>query len=651
MYAGSIFKIIDESAIASLPIASTAYKPLCLCGFTSDKGDEKLGVYEGDAFFKQFGSDISFVKHGQPLLQAAGIINAGGRVLCKRVVAPDSVLANRALVANIKQVSQQATNGSGELLYDDGTEAGTTVAEGHDAKNIITTTVTFELKDVAPGQSDYGTERNIGTTQDPVLIKDNNLTEDDIYSRIEALETYSAAEATTLSAAGISYPLFAITDNGRGESKKKWRITPDYTTSKSYGIMIYTFEVLEGTSVVETFHFTLDPDAKDPYTGKAMDIRTTVSDKSTLINCKYFVDSIDAFYDKLKTITADAIDDDDIRNLDVLFGCDRKGVELGTGFFTVTGADIKDAIGVALLNGSNGSFGNYPIKNSILYTNEMTRLFNGEFTDDIYDVDTYMIDAIIDANYDSEVKEKIAALANFRQDCVAFMDMGLGLNTIQKIQLAANTNTKSMFCWYTHLSGDVIDPYTNRQITVTATYPLASKLITHIVNGRNRPFAGQRYGITLDDFVYGTVNFIPKIIPDTTDQNGNQKEIMDEMHINYASYYGTTLTMDTEYSSQEKHTQLSYINNVLGIQQVIKAIREKCPKIRYAFLDGNDLKKYQEDVQEVIDKYKSNFASITLEYIEDSTYVNNKIYYAAIKVKFRNFAQTEIFKITALPTA
>ena len=106
--------------------------------------------------------------------------------------------------------------------------------------------------------------------------------------------------------------------------------------------------------------------------------------------------------------------------------------------------------------------------------------------------------------------------------------------------------------------------------------------------------------------------------------------------------------MDTEYTSQTEYTQLSWINNVLLVQKIIHEIRKQCPKNRYTFLDGQDLLRYKADVEAVLNRYKSQFKEIGVEYAEDEQYELNKIFYAVIKVKFRDFIQSEIFKITMI---
>ena len=78
--------------------------------------------------------------------------------------------------------------------------------------------------------------------------------------------------------------------------------------------------------------------------------------------------------------------------------------------------------------------------------------------------------------------------------------------------------------------------------------------------------------------------------------------------------------MESEYTTQEDYTGFSFLNNTLAIQEIVKAIRIHCPKTRYTFMEEDDLRKYQEDVQTLLDKYRSNFKSLTMEYMQDPTY-------------------------------
>ena len=113
MYVGTIVEFDDQSAISSLPIADVRTQPLYLSLFTSEKGPEKWTVLSGEDWFKTYGSTISFAKHGQPLLQAAISINAGARLMSKRLVASDAKLANLSIIASVSSKEVQATNSNG----------------------------------------------------------------------------------------------------------------------------------------------------------------------------------------------------------------------------------------------------------------------------------------------------------------------------------------------------------------------------------------------------------------------------------------------------------------------------------------------------------------------------------------------------------
>ena len=63
------------------------------------------------------------------------------------------------------------------------------------------------------------------------------------------------------------------------------------------------------------------------------------------------------------------------------------------------------------------------------------------------------------------------------------------------------------------------------------------------------------------------------------------------------------------------------------------------------------LEEYQNDVNKVLEKYKSNFDSLQMYYATDEAAIDNKQYYAIIEVVCKEFVQAEKFKIIALPTA
>lgn len=611
MYPGTIFSIEDDSAIPAIVITDTVVRPIFMAGITSDKGTEDFKFVKGSPFFSQYGS-ISFAKHGQPLLQAANIINSGGELYVKRIVAPDSTLANIGVVANVSKASIPATNAAGLPLYVDSTGVQTTVALGNTPVMVQQCNISYQLKTMTTADNSMTTLGNTFSVANP--------------------------ESHVLGTSG-SYPLFVIGDVGRGSSVKKIRITPDYDTSRANQVAMYIFEVLENNVVTDTLSFTINPNII--LSGVNMSLKNVVASGATQIRCDMFEQSIVDMMTNIANITG--TDLTTLQYQDFLFGCDIKGVSISN-INVDTTVDLRTIYGTSLLNGSDGSFGITPMK-SADYVSEMVKVFDGTASDDIYDLDDTRIDVIVDANYDPLVKRAIEGLVTFREDCLYFRDLGLGLRTVAEISLADTDSLKNRYCASYHNSFDVLDPYSKKQITVTIGYSLVKPLVNQFLNGRSRPFAGMMYGVTFPEVIDGTVNFIPKITPAS-----NQKTALEDVRINYASNYDGVLVLETLYTSQDSFTQLSFLNNVLAVQEVIKAIRARCPKIRYSFMDGDDLKKYKDDVQAVINDYVGNFQAITLVYTTDPAYPSNKIFYATITVQFRNFVQTEYFKVIAIPS-
>ena len=99
---------------------------------------------------------------------------------------------------------------------------------------------------------------------------------------------------------------------------------------------------------------------------------------------------------------------------------------------------------------------------------------------------------------------------------------------------------------------------------------------------------------------------------------------------------------------QEEYTQLSYINNILAIQDVIHDVRNRCPAFRYQFITNDDLETYRSNVESIISQHADKFATLEFIYTQDDVMAQNKIFQASIKCTFKNFVQTEIFNIYAL---
>lgn len=446
----------------------------------------------------------------------------------------------------------------------------------------------------------------------------------------------TAAEAT---AASKKYVLFTITDTGRGYSSKRVCITPNYQASKSASYCKYLVTVLEGTESTDTtLMFSMNPDIIDSDKNRRLDSVLTAD--SLQLRGVVYENSVNDFFDDLAAKAG--VDVDEAKEHDVLFGCTRKGKALDWLTVDATGVALNSTYGIQLKGGSNGSFGNAPMDSPDYYT-QISNTFNGTASLDIYDIDNVKIHAIFDCGWPIEVKKDVEAFVSFREDIFYFRDLGLGLKEASDIIEADSETLKSKFCASYHNSYDVFDEITKKQITVTCMYHLAPLFIAHYVNGVNRPFAGILYNIVFDDVIEGSVNYIPKKIPSC-----DQPQELYDANINYMKYYDGILTMDTEKTSQEKDSELSYINNVLAVQDVIRDVRMRCPKIRYTFKSGKDFEVYQKDINQVLAKKSGFFDSLELVYLEDMAQTNPKCYFAAIKVDTKDFIESEYFKVSII---
>ena len=651
----------DQSYIPSLNIADSTTKPIVFAGFTSDKGTEEYTKWQGDDFFDQYG-EISFARHGQPLLQAANVINNGGIVYAKRVVDPTSRLAMLGVVAHVKEISRQESR----IKFDPLTGSPITKTDG----SYVTEDLYWKAVDVAsitdPAQRPTYTKDEAGVDGIAAMYKVCQVN----YS-VETLEAEENTHGNDYVATSRAFyekfknkkdnkfPLFLILDNGRGVSQKNVTISLDSTLSRSAQSARYVLDIDENSNTLESIVFSLNPSEVEA--GYNLFFDSVVKRTSKQVKCFGYEDQMQLFYAKVAAIAG--LSETRLRESDIIGARTWKGDVFKTfevlestndGVATVK---LDSFAGHPLTGGYNGdTFGTSPISGykgvtdaTSVYATEMAKVYNGTFNDDIYDIDNNPIDVVVDANYPHIVKRAIENLCSFRQDVFYFRDMGTkGLTNLLAIKNAKTLNTGgnsryvATYCQYF----DVFDPYTRKQITVTMGYSIARLICMHFANGRSLVCAGQNNGWVIPELIEGTLSYVPKVTP-----AGDQVAEMDDLRVNFGKYYNGIFSLASEYTSQDIHTQLSYANNVLAIQELIKQIRIACPKSRYKFITGTDFEDYKQDVQAVINNNANKFASISIDFKSDSAYAANKIVYAVIQVSFKDFAQAEIFRIVAIPIA
>ena len=602
MYPGTIVNWFDQSEIGQeTTIAEIDNKPLFMVVSSFDKGPENLQEVEGTEFNNYYGT-MYFEKHGQNAIQAQRIIDAGGRLLVKRVCADDATVANLILTATVTASETQKLNEDGEPLYldEDGTETTT-------------------------------------DTGNPINVKSASIKW--AASSVAGCKTFEEVETQALellNETGGVYPLMIFVDNGRGVSKKAIRLIPDYNTSKNIGKTFYTATVFEGTASTEATAITVDPTVIYANIAYGLDRHTMTQVKGEVIESVY-----DAYIAKLAESTD--IEESVIRNYDLIYGYTYKGSALENITIDAESVDINTTYGIELKEGTNGVFGDKPVGTEA-WAEAMRAVWAGEVTDEVWDVDQHKICAICDANLPLKVKEAIATFVTFREDCMFFRDLGIDLNSFLSIRAAYERNsTRNRYISDYATSYMVKDPVTKKNIKVTMMYDFVECLVNHFDSGAHNPLAGTINRFILRDAIKGTINYTPIVTP-----TANQKQAMDDIRVNYAIFENDDCVVQTLYTSQDAYTQLSYSNNVLAIQEVVRAVRTACPRNRYSLVTGTDMTSYAKAVSNVLQGFSSNFDVLEFGYTEDPLKASQKIFYATIKFAFHMWPQTEIFDLFAI---
>lgn len=612
-YPKSRFEIVNQTQISTVDtVSNNAPVALYMQPYTSNKGTEEwelLTTFEG---FTDAKGGMSFNKHGQAQLTVAQALKGGAYVLGKRLVSEDAALANTTVLARLVKVD----NVTYVYMY---------TKSGVDCR-------------------DFESACEVG------------------YGSFDA----EAEDVTDI-------PLFTIAPKGRGESLLFFRINPISVTSKnkkSSKYIRYSFEVMEGNETLESIVVTMNPEIVIDDISQAMNIK--INSNSNQVRVKLYEDGV---YKLVGELAKTAVDGDgnnipaaELINMDFVNGYDRSGTVSVGGIVTVAQNDgsessewaankpadievvydLADAVGIPLTNGSYGTMGNSPMSNP----EEMEKMLLATFGKDmesslfdslIYDLDAFKIDAIFDCNWSMKVKNAIIDLIDFRGDMVFLADLGTTANTLSLIKEVTEEISESNYCSLYHNYFKVYDPFTKKEITVTMPYLLIDKMTNHITKGVGRPFAGIANSVYFPNIIEGSVNFFPVEIP-----GEDQKQELADINVNYLSMYDGVPVMETLYVNDSEYTQLSFLHNIMAVQEIIKLIRTRCPRTRYTFLDGDDLETYIADVQAIITEYSTNFKSISCEYMADEAYEQNNIFYAVLKVQFKNFIQEEYFKIIAI---
>lgn len=644
------FNWYDNSAVAT---ASTTPEvtnaPLFLTAFTADKGTERMIHISGDDFYRMYGGSLSFDRHGQVLIQAGKIIDAGGTLLCKRIVADDALLSNIILTIQLTKVTKQDRDAdTGAPLYIDASTGDTTTSPGTGEVDNEPYTVTNTIIKWLADQ----TVTNCKTPEEVLEVAPTLYSAYDNVTPADYNASLPEDERDTLitEVKQGTFPLYAVTDIGRNSNVKSIRIVPKYQVSKRLGFMVYTMSEIEGTTVNENVTVTANP-------YRVFNNKSYAIVDYCMGELRTF--QIEKMFDRYIVALSEAtgISVGELIDLDVFFGCDIKGAALTNVSVDASGNDISGDYGIKLASGSDGTGflynGTTEYYKSAAYEAMLNKFFSGEIVSwdeaqgpQIYNLDVNKICACVDANYPISVKNTITALANFREDFFFFRDLTLNVKTYTDITTIQSLLTKSRYAADYLTTYDIIDPFTQKRINVTMLYDIVTPLVRHFVNSPYSPPAGIINGFTLDSAIRDSINFIPVTSPEF-DQIG----LLDDIRVNYATYheYGGDLTVVALYTSQNAYTQLSWINNVVAIQEVMRAIRTMAPRHRYKLQSGRDFSDYRDACNEILRDFQDWFYTLNFEYLQDDIEADNKIFHAAIEFAFNNWVESEIFDLYAIP--
>lgn len=585
--------------------------PLFLFAFSSEKGVEQITDFTAEDFFAMYGKTADFFKYGQPLTQTHSVLKAGGRVLGYRLCAPDSTLANIIVTASVNPKVKNKLDNEGKQIYID--------AEGNETSEVTDTPATVEIASIK-----YSAKTVTGAKDFAKVVE----------------EAKKAASAT-------EFPILVISDNGRGNSIKKFRISADYSTSKALSYCMYHLIDIENTAAVETTRFAVSPNST--YTYGSVTRSTNLIESSTVqLKTSMLEDQIQKFAEKLSDISGYSVAE--LFKNDILFGKTIRAINLTNIELDETGLNLDSQYGIALQSGTDGTFGAAPFPGyeaSEAWADEAAKFFGGELTDEIWDYELHKIDFCTDANYPDKVKDKITYLAHWRKDFYFFRDLGLDIWGFDDVSIKVSSEgwKKSPFAGDYMTTYEIIDPNSKKQIRVTMTHGLSPILVQHYATNVSAPLAGQYNNFVINEAIPGTLNFAPRVTP-----NVNQKEMLDELRVNFANYSNPgILVVQSLYTSQQHWGPLSYSCNVIITQMACKAVRTYMPKIRFQQLESSDFSSLRQSVDDnVLSHYEQYFKSIKSVYTRDPEASSQKQFNFSLEAYYKDFSQHENMDVYAI---
>ena len=476
------------------------------------------------------------------------------------------------------------------------------------------------------------------------------------------LETCCAVDGAEDESGYSAVKLFTVAYRGRGTYGKniRFRITTDKATDKNNKYKNYNFQIYRNEELleqVENFGVTFVSDAV--YSGASIYAEDTINDTnsgSAIVNIYVNALGFQTLYDAYLTARPDTTFT--LNDFDALLGIDKytrqaiagltiEAADEVTPVDGETAVDLSAATGIALLGGSEGSLAESNTNRQAVLNSLYQSAFEGKIDENILSKNRYPTTFIFDADFNMDTKLAILALATRRTDCVAILDFGLEITTKASVASYYDTNFDSIIdsrvCSLEPYCMKVRDPYTQKTVTVTSTYWLASEYFIHINNwnGKHRPLAGNRFGI-----ISGYINnSVYPIFDDDLDAT-----LMDELadkHCNIAKYnQNQVVVRSMQNTAQSKMTALSELSNVLILLDVKRDCERLCAQFEYDFAEIEDIARFNVAVSTITEKYAAaQVRRISAHFDKNDWEAERGILHLYVEMVHKDLVKTTIIEI------
>ena len=605
-----------------------------VCVFRSPMGPDNVIIKKNDLtdFKKTYGKS-DYKKYGQPLMMPIAMLTSGSATCyCMRVMPDDAYAANSILYA----------------LYKFDEEAG---------KMIIKYRVGYIPKDQFASADSYKTAAAFKKA-----IKQRATA---FYSKEKDADGFMSMPIAT----------FRITGRGTYGNEYRWRITRNTEYENDYAIKMYSFEALSTTNGLKTeatYVGSLVTSNKYNTTTLINDVLDDYDIGSTVMDVQVFDEYVEELYGDFVDFvgTLDEADRDevpDVDGFDIFFGLPVKGEVPNKNIEVVGEADDTDDMsvdrvqGISFAGGEDGAFGEdaeYTVTNIVngetvtttyhgaqaIYMAEKEcyiNAFNGVYDRSILSTRRVPTTAILDANYDFEVKQALVNLANMRESGLLFLDAGLDTTISQAKQMIDQYsifNTRNVSKNFQHYQ--VKDYETKKRCDVTITFFFAQALASHYnSNGTHVPFV--KGNAQLSGHVKNTLE------PCIDDIDSDIKELL---YINRFNYFETleenVYQRATQSTAQMENSDLIEENNMNTLFELKNDLERDVWSSLYDFTSAADRASFSNYENSAHESWKGvKCDTLDIRFDANEWEAERSIIHCYASLQFRNLAKSAIIEI------